>query len=56
MAIVLVALRKQRNLNDYAGDPVTDSAMAECCRQAAALLAHTEGWLRQHRPDLLAGE
>lgn len=54
--ILLDALRKQRNLNDYEGDPVSDSAVAECCRQAALLLAHTRDWLRRNRPDLLASE
>lgn len=53
-AIVLDALRKQRNLNDYEGDPVGDAVVVECCQQAAALLAHTRWWLGVHRPDLLA--
>lgn len=52
--IVLDALRKQRNLNDYEGDPVTDAAVAECMAQAEALFAHTRKWLADHRPDLLA--
>lgn len=52
--IVLDALRKQRNLNDYQGDPITDAAVAECLAQADALLAHTRQWLGRHRPDLLA--
>ncbi len=53
--IVLDALRKQRNLNDYEGDPVTDAAVRECLTQAEALLDHTRQWLKSHRPDLLAG-
>lgn len=53
--IVLDALRKQRNLNDYEGDPVTDAALRECLAQATALLAHTRQWLQSHRPHLLAG-
>ena len=56
VVIVLDALRKQRNLNDYEGDPVSDSAVAECCKQAALLLAHTQDWLRKNRPDLLASK
>ena len=52
---ILDALRKQRNLNDYEGDPVTDAAVRECLTQAAALLAHTRQWLQSHRPDLLTG-
>jgi len=52
--IVLDVLRKQRNLNDYEGDPVSDGAVDECCKQAVLLLADTRAWLAQHRPDLLA--
>ena len=51
--IVLDALRKQRNLNDYEGDPVTDAAVRECLSQAEMLLTHTRQWLQTHRPDLL---
>lgn len=53
VVIVLDALRKQRNLNDYEGDPVSDAAVAECCQQARLLLEHTRVWLRKNRPDLL---
>ncbi len=35
--IVLDKLRKQRNLADYAGDPVSDAALAECVKQAEVL-------------------
>jgi hypothetical protein len=56
VVIVLDALRKQRNLNDYEGDPVSDSAVAECCKQAALLLEHTQAWLRKNHPDLLASK
>ncbi|BBN88113.1 MULTISPECIES: DNA-binding protein [Azospira] len=52
--IVLDALRKQRNLNDYEGDPVTDAAVRECLAQAEALLTHTRQWLQCHRADLLS--
>jgi hypothetical protein len=52
--IVLDALRKQRNLGDYEGNPVTAAAVAECLTQADSLLAHTRQWLAKHRPDLLA--
>lgn len=51
--IVLDALRKQRNQNDYEGDPVTDAAVRECLTQAEALLTHTRQWLQTNRPDLL---
>lgn len=39
--IVLDALRKQRNLNDYTGEGVSDALLAECLAQAEALLRHT---------------
>lgn len=54
--IVLDALRKQRNLNDYEGNPIADAAVRECLTQAEWLLAHTRQWLQEHRPDLLAGD
>ncbi len=52
--IVLDALRKQRNLNDYEGDPVSDAVVAECQAQANQLLAHTRQWLQSQFPGLLA--
>ena len=52
--IVLDALRKQRNLNDYEGDPVSDAVVTECITQADALLAHTRQWLQTQFPGLLA--
>ncbi|MHB1291854.1 MAG: hypothetical protein ACYCY5_06635 [Sulfuricella sp.] len=52
--IVLDVLRKQRNLNDYEGDPITEAAVAECLGQAKALFAHTQKWLKTHQPQLLA--
>lgn len=51
--IVLDALRKQRNLNDYEGEPVSDGVVAECLTQARALLAHTQRFLQSQFPDLL---
>lgn len=51
--IVLDALRKQRNLNDYEGDPVSDGVVTECIKQAQALLAHTRQFLQTQFPDLL---
>ena len=44
--IVLDALRKQRNLNDYEGDPVGDGVVSECLAQADALLVHTRQFLQ----------
>lgn len=51
--IVLDALRRQRNVSDYEGDPVSSATLQACVDQAAQLLAHTERWLRTHRGDLL---
>jgi len=51
--IVLDALRKQRNLNDYEGDPIADSALAGCLKEAEQLLAHTQQWLQTNHPDLV---
>ena len=53
VVIVLDALRKQRNLNDYEGDPVRDAVVTECITQAEALLAHTRQFLHIQLPDLL---
>lgn len=36
--IVLDALRKQRNLNDYSGDSISDATLQECLTQAENLL------------------
>jgi hypothetical protein len=52
--IVLDALRKQRNLNDYEGDPIGDAVVSECLAQAQTLLAHTRKFLQTQFPDLLA--
>ena len=38
--IVLDALRKQRNLSDYAGDFIPDAVAAECLASAQALQRH----------------
>ena len=51
--IVLDALRKQRNLSDYEGDPISGAALASCLDEAGKLLAHTEQWLRAHHSRLL---
>lgn len=50
--IVLDALRKQRNVNDYEGDPVSNAALASCLAEAEELLALTQHWLKTEHPDL----
>ncbi|MGJ7580374.1 DNA-binding protein [Variovorax sp. RHLX14] len=51
--IVLDALRKQRNQNDYEGDPVGHAVVVECMAQAQSLLAHTRLFLGAKFPALL---
>jgi hypothetical protein len=51
--IVLDALRKQRNLNDYEGEPINDGVVSECLTQAESLLAHTHQVLQTRFSDLL---
>ena len=51
--IVLDALRKVRNVADYAGDLVPESAVSECIDSAQQLLAHIKAWLKVNRPELI---
>lgn len=51
--IVLDALRKKRNVNDYSGDIMEDASVRECILQAEKLFATTMDWLRGNRTDLL---
>ncbi len=51
--VVLDALRRQRNANDYTGQPITAAAVAECLAQAKALEKTLLAHLRARRPDLL---
>ena len=44
---------KQRNLTEYSGDIIPDSAIAECLAQAEALYAATRKWLKANKPELL---
>ena len=50
--ILLDALRKQRNLADYEGDPVTAQTVAESLAQAQRLLADVKAWLKAKKPEL----
>lgn len=51
--LVLDALRKKRNINDYSGDLIDPESVRECITRAAALLATTRQWLKKHHPHLL---
>ena len=50
--IVLDALRKQRNVSDYEGDPISDQAVIECIKQAEQLYKVVTSWIATNRPDL----
>lgn len=50
--IMLDALRKQRNLSDYEGDPIAPGAVAECLKQAETLLKFALDWLAKNKPEL----
>ncbi|MEW6688718.1 MAG: hypothetical protein AB1452_06455 [Pseudomonadota bacterium] len=50
--ILLDALRKQRNLADYEGDPVTAQTVTESLAQAEQLLADVKAWLKANKPEL----
>jgi hypothetical protein len=54
--VVLDALRRKRNVNDYSGDLLEPEAVLECIERAKVLLAHTQAWLEQNKPDLLQGD
>jgi PBP1b-binding outer membrane lipoprotein LpoB len=51
--IVLDALRKQRNVADYSGDLVADSAVSECMDHAERLWTQLNKWLVREHPELL---
>jgi len=51
--IVLDALRKQRNVSDYEGDPVSDGVVTACIESAELLLATVTQWIRRNRPELI---
>ncbi len=46
-------LRKQRNLTEYSGDLIPESAVTECLAQAQSLYAATHSWLKVNKCDLL---
>jgi hypothetical protein len=46
--ITLDGLRKQRNLSDYSGDPVSEAMAQDALKQARDLLADIDIWLKHH--------
>lgn len=51
--ILLDSLRKQRNVADYSGDLVPESAMRECIAQAQQLQQAVTAWFEENHPELL---
>jgi len=51
--IMLDAMRKQRNIADYFGDIIPESAVKECINQAEKLLKNFKNWLASNQPELL---
>jgi hypothetical protein len=51
--IRLDKLRKQRNLTEYTGDLIPESALAECIACAESLNAVALRWLQKYAPNLL---
>jgi hypothetical protein len=49
----LDALRKQRNLTEYTGDIIPDSAVIDCLTHAQSLYALTLDWLENNKRELL---
>ena len=47
------ALRKQRNLTEYTGDTIPDTALSECVRRPEALHASAITWLKANKPELI---
>jgi hypothetical protein len=52
--IVMDALRKKRNVNDYSGDLIEPESVRECIAQADALFEQVNRWVSVNRPELLA--
>jgi hypothetical protein len=51
--VVLDALRRQRNANDYTGHPITPAVVAECLAQAKALHKALLARLKAKHPELM---
>ncbi len=49
--IILDALRKQRNINDYSGDLMPKKTVDECILNAEHLLQKVESWLKINKPE-----
>ncbi|MYN06476.1 DNA-binding protein [Pseudoduganella aquatica] len=50
--VLLDTFRKQRNISDYNGDPISPSLLEACIAEAGAMLVRVEAWLTAAYPDL----
>ena len=53
--VVLDALRRKRNLTDYAGMEIDENSVLECINQAEFLSGQVRIWIKQTRMELLGG-
>jgi hypothetical protein len=51
--IILDGLRKQRNVSDYSGDPVSESMAFEAIAHAQSLLTQTDLWIKANKALLI---
>ena len=51
--LVLDALRKKRNINDYSGDLIDPESVRECLVRAEQLISIVGEWLEINHPHLL---
>ena len=54
--IVLDALRRKRNANDYTGDFISPDIVVECIAQATVLRRQLRDHLAAHHPELLIAQ
>jgi hypothetical protein len=52
-AVVLDALRRQRNVSDYTGDDIDESATGHCIAEASRLIEEVVAWRKDRGPVLL---
>lgn len=51
--LVLDALSKKRNINDYSGDLIDPESLRECLLRAETLIDTAQAWLRKQHPAFL---
>lgn len=50
--VLLDIFRKQRNISDYNGDPISPSLLEACIAQAEIMLTRVQAWLAAVHPNL----